>query len=148
MAPTNPEKDTSWSLPNSNPIFVATGIEGAGISNSAAATGANSLLSDPALTRAAVPANRDSLGVGIDRHQIEPLRRRLQPTHRSPYGSNLVVGELLHRGGTHFHLDRDNNPAVSDDQVDLTATGTYIASEYRAAPPGKETGSDLFADVA
>jgi hypothetical protein len=86
--------------------------------------------------------------VGIDRHQIEPLRRRLQPTHRSPYGSNLVVGELLHRGGTHFHLDRDNNPAVSDDQVDLTATGTYIASEYRAAPPGKETGSDLFADVA
>jgi hypothetical protein len=86
--------------------------------------------------------------VGFDRHQIEPSRRRLQPTHRSPHGSNLVVGELLHRSGTHFHLDRYNNPAVSDDQVDLTATGTHIASEYRAAPPGKETGSYLFAGVA
>ncbi len=105
-------------------------------------------LSDPPLTRTPVPTNRDSPGSGIDRHQVETLRRRLQPTHRSPHGSNLVVGELLHRGGTHFHLDRDNNPIVSDDQVDLTATGTHIASENRAAPPGKETGRDLFADVA
>ena len=48
MAPSNPAKDTSWSLPNSNPIFVGTGIGDAGTSSSAVATGANSLLSDPA----------------------------------------------------------------------------------------------------